>query len=73
MVKRIYSVEGEKLTLSEICARIPHLSPGCIAKRLDCYAPTWEKLNAPVTSKAEALKKGRALVDKTYKEIVPNR
>ena len=68
---RTYLIEGEKYTLDEILARCPHLTRTNAAKRLDCYAPTWAKLEAPLMSTRDALKRGRKIVDRAYKEVIP--
>jgi hypothetical protein len=75
MAKKTYLIEGTKYTMDDIKARLTHeppLSHMTILKRLDCYAPTWAKLEAPLTPRAEILRRGREVVAKTYKELTPN-
>jgi hypothetical protein len=74
MAKKTYLIEGEHYSMDDIKARLTHeppLSHMAILKRLDCYAPTWAKLEAPRTPRAVVLRRGRKIVAQTYKEIFP--
>jgi hypothetical protein len=66
-----YLIEDNYYTMDEIQARCPHLTRTNAGKRLNCYAPTWAKLEAPLISGAEARARGRKVVAQTYKEIFP--
>jgi hypothetical protein len=65
-------VDNQPTTMPEILARCPHLSRSAARKRLDCYAPTWAKLEAPLLSQAEILARGRKITDRAYTELTPN-
>jgi hypothetical protein len=69
-----YLIEGERYSMDDIQARLTHeppLSRTAIRKRLDCYEPTWAKLEAPRTPREVVLRRGRNVVNQTYKEIFP--
>lgn len=39
-----YTIEGEKLTLDEVRARIPEIKPETVKKRIEAGHRTWEAL-----------------------------